>query len=320
MKKLFSAFILLLAGTSSYAQTFWTEDFGTGCNRGQAASSYTGTNGPWTITATGTNDAYANSWYVSATCAGTGAGNCSSSCISAGATNASLHVSNIDIIVPSFLTANADTGASYFSGGLCGFGYCAATNRRAESPLINCSGKSNISVSFLYLENGSGTSDDASLCYSADGGTTWTTIDPLAKTTGSCSSAGQWTSLAVTLPASANNNSAVKLGFKWVNNDDGTGTDPSFAVDDIVLSQSSGTGIASYSGPGISLFSKGNGMIQVNENGLAYKIMGIYNVLGEETKFTQTDNILHLEQATPGIYFITLDINGTRVVNKILLD
>jgi len=38
------------------------------------------------------------------------------------------------------------------------------------------------------------------------------------------------------LPASANNNPNVKIGFRWINNDDGDATDPSFAVDDIVLS------------------------------------------------------------------------------------
>src|SRR5690606_31806825 len=31
------------------------------------------------------------------------------------------------------------------------------------------------------------------------------------------------------------NNANVKIGFRWVNNDDGVGTDPSFAVDDITL-------------------------------------------------------------------------------------
>ena len=75
MKKLYTTFALILIGASSYAQTFWTEDFGTGCNRGQTAASYTGPNGSWTMTATGTNDSQANSWYISATCSGTGAGN-----------------------------------------------------------------------------------------------------------------------------------------------------------------------------------------------------------------------------------------------------
>jgi len=319
MKKIFSLFALILIGASSYAQIFWTDNFGTGCNRGQAATSYAGPNGQWTMASTGTNDPYSNSWFVSAACSGTGAGNCSSSCITTGATDATLHVSNISISVPSFITINADTGASYFSGGLCGFGYCVATSRRMESPAINCSGKSNISVSFVYLENGNAANDDASFCYSADGGITWTTIDPLAKTTGSCSAAGQWTPITISLPASANNNTMVKIGFNWVNNDDATGTDPSFAVDDVTLSQLT-TGIATYSSSEISVFAKENGIIEVNTNGRSYKVLGIYNVLGQESKFTQAGNLLHLAEETPGIYFVNLDINGTQLVKKVSLN
>src|SRR4051812_10567210 len=100
-------------------------------------------------------------------------------------------------------------------------------------------------VSFLYLENGDASNDDASFVYSADGGTTWSTVNALAKTTGTCSAAGQWTSITISLPASANNNAMVKIGFNWTNNDDGIGTDPSFAVDDITLAQNP-TGISAY--------------------------------------------------------------------------
>ncbi len=49
------------------------------------------------------------------------------------------------------------------------------------------------------------------------------------------SSQGRWDTLGVTLPASANNNPTVKIGFRWINNDDGVGTDPSFAVDSVSL-------------------------------------------------------------------------------------
>jgi PKD repeat protein len=42
---------------------------------------------------------------------------------------------------------------------------------------------------------------------------------------------------------SADNNPNVKIGFNWTNNDDGIGTDPSFAVDNITL-----TGIAAGGG------------------------------------------------------------------------
>ncbi|PCH92367.1 MAG: hypothetical protein COB85_08235, partial [Bacteroidetes bacterium] len=51
-----------------------------------------------------------------------------------------------------------------------------------------------------------------------------------------CSPQGTWTAFSILLPASANNNDSVKIGFNWTNNDDGVGTDPSVAIDDITLS------------------------------------------------------------------------------------
>jgi hypothetical protein len=319
MKKLYSISAFLLIAAASTAQTFWTEDFGTGCNRGQSATAYVGSNGSWTIGSTGTNDNTANTWYISATNSGTGANNCATSCMTSAATNATLHVSNIAIVIPTFLTVGADSGASYFSGGLCGFGYCALTNRRAESPVINCTGQSNISLSFVYLENGDASNDDASLVYSADGGTTWTTINALAKTTGTCASLGQWTAISVTLPASANNNAMVKIGFNWTNNDDGTGTDPSFSVDDITLA-SGPSGIAATPAVGLNLFASGNGQITIVPNGQAYKMIGIYDMLGQEVKFGQDENSVSLAVATPGIYMVTLEVNGARVTRKVMMN
>jgi hypothetical protein len=40
----------------------------------------------------------------------------------------------------------------------------------------------------------------------------------------------------VNLPASCNNNPNLKIGFVWTNNDDGVGTDPSVAINDISIS------------------------------------------------------------------------------------
>lgn len=56
----------------------------------------------------------------------------------------------------------------------------------------------------------------------------------LAKTA-VCAGQGTWTNHAIALPASANNNANVRIGFRWVNNNDGTGADPSFAVDDVQI-------------------------------------------------------------------------------------
>jgi hypothetical protein len=319
MKKIYSSLSLIVIGLAAHAQVFWTENFGTGCNRGQAASAYSGTNGSWTNASTGTNGNVANDWFISATCSNTGAGNCSDNCsINAANTNATLHVSNGSIVIPAFYTVNADTGASYFSGGFSSFGYVATTNRRMQSPVINCTGHNNITVSFIYLENGDASNDDGQLVYSADGGTTWTSINALAKTTGSCSY-GQWTLFSMSLPASANNNANVKIGFTWVNNDDATGTDPSFAVDDITLTDG-GLGIATAQVSALNLFASGNGQVTITPNGNSYKVIGIYDMLGQNVKFNQAENTISLAESTPGIYIMNLEVNGVRMVKKISMN
>lgn len=227
--------IAMSAGPGGGGGVFWSENFGTGCSQGQLASSYSGVNGAWSITSTGTNSAQSNKWYVSATEAGMGAGVCGNGCLSnASLTNRTLHIGANDGIT------STDPGAAYNAGGFCGFLFCVTTNWRAESPTINCTGQSGITLSFNYMEYGSGTTDNATLWYFD--GSTWSLLVDLPKTlccggvtcTGSIQ--GLWTAYSISLPASANNNPNVKIGFNWTNNDDGVGTDPSFAVDDVQLS------------------------------------------------------------------------------------
>lgn len=135
----------------------------------------------------------------------------------------------------------AGGGAAYNAGGFCNLGICVTSNLRAESPSINCSGKINITLDFNYIENGDGNIDDAFLWYFD--GTSWSIIGNMPKTLTGCAGQGLWTSYTLALPASANNNPNIKIGFGWVNNDDGLGTDPSFAVDDIKLSTSPAGGL-----------------------------------------------------------------------------
>jgi gliding motility-associated-like protein len=128
---------------------------------------------------------------------------------------------------------NPTGGAAYDAGGLCGLLFCPQADRRCESPTINCTGQNTISVNFIYIENGQGLLDDAKLYYFD--GTTWTMIDNMPKTLTGCGGQGLWVSRTVPLPASANNNPNVKIAFHWMNNDDGAGSDPSFAVDNITV-------------------------------------------------------------------------------------
>jgi len=204
------------------AQVFWTEAFQNGCASDCYANSYVGPNGAWTTTSTGVNGSDANIWYVSGAECGNSAGVCGSVC---GATDPSLHIgSNASVL--------GDGGASYLAGGL-GFWF-PETNMRAESPVINCTGHTNITLAFNYIENGDGVLDDATLWYYD--GAIWTQINALAKTALTCTPQGLWTAFSILLPPSANNNANVKIGFNWTNNDDNVGTDPSIAVDDITLS------------------------------------------------------------------------------------
>jgi hypothetical protein len=315
MKKLYFFSALLLTGFCNAQTAFWTEDFATGCNRGQLASAYTGTNGAWAITNTGTNDTYADGWYVSATAAGSGAQNCAESCLTSSNMNRSLHVGNAAIAI---VNIGPDSGSTYLTGTFCGGGICSVTHKRAESPTINCTGKTNLGVSFVYYENGEA-DDDATLWYSADGGITWTQIDALPKTnTTACPGMlSMWNEYSVNLPASANNNANVKIGFQWVNDNDGVGTDPSFAVDDVVMLFNVPTTITENNL--VINLTNNSGTLQVNSTG-EWNLVSVVNVLGQHVSAQRDGESIHVGEHAAGIYLVTLEIMGERVTRKIYLD
>ncbi|HKR06518.1 MAG TPA: T9SS type A sorting domain-containing protein [Bacteroidia bacterium] len=308
MKKILLITFTFLTILSAQAQTFWTETFGTGCNQGNLASGYTGSNGAWSVTATGVNNSYADQWFVSGTANNTGIGNCGDYC-SAG-TDRTLHVGNAAL--PTF-GIGADTLSTYLTGVFCVIGICSETHMRVESPLINCTGKSGISVSFIYYENGEGAEDDARLWFYD--GTTWSEIDQLAKAA-ICNPFGIWTAFSLPLPSSADNNPSVKIGFNWTNDNDATGADPSFAVDDITLSTpSSLPGI--YSSGNILIYTVDKTIV-VNSNA-PYRIISVSDIAGRSISYKQSDNVISLDHAGNGIYFLQLEINGYKITRKIVL-
>ncbi|MBK8847448.1 MAG: hypothetical protein IPO27_13235 [Bacteroidetes bacterium] len=210
----------------------WSEDFNNGCTEGCYANTYVGPNGAWTQTILG-GGAAPNNWFVSCAENGQTSGSCGSGCGS----DATLHVganpgSYCTCVVCTAL--NGDCGAAYdaCSFNLCG-GSSPAADKRIESPLINLTGQSNINVAFRYIEGGQTTLDNATFWYFD--GTAWIQVADMAKTTTCGGGQGRWTQFTTVLPAAANNNPNVKIGFRWVNNIDGTGTDPSFAVDSVRL-------------------------------------------------------------------------------------
>lgn len=219
-------FFLLLFSVTSRSQVFWTESFTSSCSGNNCnASLYPGPTVFWAVSSNSSlNGANNNQWYVSNLENGELAGACSSGA----GTDASLHIgANTNVL------GLGDQGATFFNGGL---GLDPLTDIRVESPIIDCSGKTNITISFNYIENGDGTNDNAILMYYD--GVTWAPLFDLAKTTSCSATTSTWTLYTQSLPASADNNAFVQIGFRWVNNNDALGTDPSVAVDDITLSTS----------------------------------------------------------------------------------
>lgn len=233
MKKIYYALMLLFAMQTGFSQApFWIETFGTGCNGGQLANNLNASGlGVWSVVPTGTQGLVPNEWYISAMEAGLPAGSCGNDCVTTPSlTNRTLHVS------PTF----TDVGAAYFAGA------GTETDLRAQSPVINCTGQNNITLSFKYMMQGTLNVDYCDVQYSANGGGTWSIIALPAITNNSvCVNQGLWTNYSVTLPASANNNPNVKIGFRWINNA-ASGADPSFAADDVALTATSNSFTATF--------------------------------------------------------------------------
>ena len=224
MKILLTILTLASFSFSSIGQiVFWTETFdGSACPTSGCDPSIVS----WNVVSLGGEGANANRFYVS----DQESGNAPPACGSAGTGDQSLHVGNVSTSAAAALLCPAgDCGAAYDASGAG-----EVTNKRAESPTIDCSGKTGIIVDFNYLENGDAALDDCSFWY--NDGTTWSNINPIAKS-GMCALQGRWTAItSISLPVSADNNPNVRIGFRWVNNGDGSGSDPSFAVDDITVS------------------------------------------------------------------------------------
>jgi hypothetical protein len=302
----------ILFSFSASAQLFWTEDFGTGCNSATQASGYTGVNGTWTVASTGTNDTYADVWYVSAKASNNGVGNCVTGC--AISTNQTLHVGNADL---SAFGVGPDSAATYLTGLLCGsFSICSTTNKRAESPVINCSAYSGISIDFLYIEGGEASDDDARLMYYD--GITWTQLDALAKTTVCASTSGILTAYSGVLPTSANNNPNVKIGFSWTNDNDAVGSDPSFAVDMIRLTASPTAVGAVSADADVTVYSSGSLITIVSSQEV--KNVSVVDVTGRNVSYSYAGNIIDMGGNAGGVYFLRAVVNGSVVTRKVFIE
>lgn len=238
--KSFAILILIFSAFVSNGQVIWQDNFNNNCS-GKGACSYL-SNAPynnWTVKNGSThNAAQGNEWFVSSSEAG---GIAAGTCGKKDGTDGTLHISNVaNSPLASLACPTGDCGAAYDGGyNLLGD---VTTDTRAVTPLINCTGyNGTISVSFLYIENGQDKTDNFTLDYSPDGGATWSQLADPAKTVSTSCPTGesQWTAFTIPLPASAKNNPNVKIGFHWINNNDATGSDPSVAIDNVVVCQES---------------------------------------------------------------------------------
>lgn len=238
---LLAGLMLLLGSTGECnAQAFWVETFGNtapgACDQGSLANGFATANGTWTVTANGTQDPDANEWYISATEPGIPAGSCSTQgCyVNSQYTDRTLHVGNVSTS-PNALTLCplGDCGAVYDPGG---FQPLVKTNKRVESPLINCTGQNGVILYFNYFKNADDPSGNDNAVVEYFDGTTWNTIADPPMTDPSCGQGfSTWTRYAVLLGPTADNNPGIKIGFTWMNDNGGAGVNPSFAVDSIAL-------------------------------------------------------------------------------------
>jgi PKD repeat protein len=180
----------------------------------------------WTLNvATGQNGIDANLWVISDAEGGVQAGGCGV----ASNGNKTLHVGCQGAwCLGSGATYNAGDG---------GLGFIdATTNKRAFiNTNISTANSQNLSVEFDYIGIGQAGDDYSTVIYSADGGTTWNNLQPINPATTCANGQGLWTHVSIPLPASCQNISTLKLGFDWTNSNDGSGTDPSLAINNLKI-------------------------------------------------------------------------------------
>lgn len=222
-------FLFLLFPFAAQGQsTFWTEDFNNGCSANCYADGYTSTNGRWTTEDMGTQGNIANQWYVSCAENGQPLGQCGAPC----AGNPTLHVGEVS----TGTCPTGDCGATY-SYIASSPGMDCTTDRRAISPVINTTGRTGIILYIEYIHTGHQLLDHCYIEFSYDAGTTWFTLVNLPQTPGTFCPVGRglWYASTTFLPSVCDNNPNFRLAFRWVNNADGIGENPSFAVDNMQL-------------------------------------------------------------------------------------
>jgi hypothetical protein len=315
---------------------FWAENFmvvNTAADG--SANGYAGVNGIWSVTSLqGDTGIYPNKFYISCQEAGMQINNCGAICTSVPPPPPSPYIGQSLHISSSIL---GDNGALYMSTG----GNVCNTETRAESPTINCASLVGVALTFNYIENGESTNDNADVWYF--NGNTWSFLFDMPKTPcgdgagGPCNqvpcdavSQGYWTSSpSIALPASANNNPNVKIGFRWINNDDSFATDPSLAITNIQLTETAVIGVNNDAlNDFISIYpnpTQNNTNLEINSalNETAYILL--YNSLGqllseEKIRLIEGHNKKEIDtqKLKSGLYTIKIIGNGFNAVKQLI--
>ena len=228
----------MFAGNVNAQTTVFFEDFGNApaglCDQGTLANGFPNSLGLWTVTQLGLNDTAANVWYISATEPGLGEGDCAAPGCHVNNTfrNRTLHIGNATNSPNSILCPTGDCGAIYDPGIIP---FAVRTDVRAESPSFPIQGNIQYQLSFLYLEKGDdpGVLDNGTVEF-YDGSFWIPAISDPPRTINSCGTTYKWEKLVINLPI-ATTNTNVKVGFRWVNNDDANIPSVSFAIDSILV-------------------------------------------------------------------------------------
>lgn len=193
----------------------------------------------WTLTnATGTNGADANYWVISDAEGGVNPPGCGV----ANNGDATLHIT---------ATLFPGLGAAYDAGGYCPTLSCPEANIRAESPMINTVGSSNLTLEFDFISLGDLLNDNASVWY--NDGTGWSELTASIKSINCPLGQGEWTAYSQPLPASCENITNLQIGINWTNNEDGVGSDPSVAINNLTVSAVGATGPCTISSQAITI-------------------------------------------------------------------
>ena len=212
MKSLLPILPLFFVSFSFAQNVVWQDDFETPAN--------------WTLNITsGTNGLDANVWVISDAEGGVAAGGCGV----ASNGNKTLHVGCQGAWC-------VGTGATYNAGD-GGLGFIdAVTNKRAYfASNINTLNTQNLTIEFDYIGIGQQGFDFGTVLFSTDGGLTWNNLQTIVPAQTCASGQGLWSHVSLPLPAQCTNINNLRIGFQWQNDNDGAGSDPSLAINNVKI-------------------------------------------------------------------------------------